>query len=274
MCRRADVDKMLDTMFVNVFPERCPAGGGKQQGAQVKDALGSLAGPFHAAAAEPRFDKGFTGGFGHAAANRHGHGLGGAVVHPLHVMGVVGRGGFEGFDVLSAAGGRFGPGVEFFGESFRRPPVVFEGMTGGFQPGGAFGLATLHPRGGCGKVAAGMIEVEDLPSGAGGQPGFVVPGTIGQAHPPGFGIVRADPLPFAIQPGEEGGFAGFGRLREVNGFEALAVGIVKFFAPITGIFDTDNFKASVVLSAFDKNVLTSSPDESYVLQVSHHESIP
>ena len=53
-----------------------------------------------------------------------------------------------------------------------------------------------------------------------------------------------------------------------------AVGIVKFFAPVAGIFDTDNFKASVVLSAFDKNVLTSSPDESYVLQVSHHESIP
>jgi len=74
VCRRADVDKMLDAMFINVFR---PAGGGKQQGAQVKDALGSLTGLFHAAAAEPRFDKGFTGGFGHAAANRHGHGLGG-----------------------------------------------------------------------------------------------------------------------------------------------------------------------------------------------------
>lgn len=55
-------------MLVEVFPERSPAGGGQEQGAQGEDALGSFTGPLHNALAEPRFDKGFAGGFGHAAA--------------------------------------------------------------------------------------------------------------------------------------------------------------------------------------------------------------
>jgi hypothetical protein len=36
---------------------------------------------------------------------------------------------------------------------------------------------------------------------------------------------------------------------------------------LSGIFDSDNFKPSVVLMPFEKNVQTASPDENYVLQV-------
>lgn len=131
-----------------MFPKRSPAGGGQEQGAQGEDALGSFTGPLHAALAEPSFDKGFAGGFSHAAADGHGHGLRGAVVHPLHVVLEVGGGG--------------GTGAQLSGLLLGGPVVLLEGVTGLFQPRSPFGFAPLHAGRGPGEVAAGMVEVEDL----------------------------------------------------------------------------------------------------------------
>ena len=96
VCRRSEVDDLLNTMLVKVFPKRSSAGGGKEEGAQGEDALGSFTGPWHAAAAEAGFDEGSAGGFGDAAAD--GHGGTDAVIHPRHVVGEVGGGGLQYFD--------------------------------------------------------------------------------------------------------------------------------------------------------------------------------
>ena len=42
---------------------------------------------------------------------------------------------------------------------------------------------------------------------------------------------------------------------------------VRFFSPLSGILDSDNFKPSITLMPFEKNVQSTTPDESYVLQV-------
>jgi hypothetical protein len=110
----------------------------------------------------------------------------------------VAAGGFECFRGGFVAAARIHLGGQFSGQALGAACFMLEIVAGLFQPLGSLLFASFYAGGGGGQVAAGVINVEDLPGSALCQPGFVVTGSVANGHAPGLRITFAGALPFFI----------------------------------------------------------------------------
>lgn len=92
---------------------------------------------------------------------------------------------------------------EFVRQARGRAALVLERVAGVLQPLRALRGLAPQPRGRAGEIAAGMVEIEDLPARARRQPRLIVARPVAQARPSRRGIALADALPFPIQALEE-----------------------------------------------------------------------